>query len=78
MPADLLARVTAAVGRAGGEGKTADVTVRIDASLIGGMTLRIGDTLIDGSVATQLKKMETELMRRGVSSLQGNVAEVLA
>ncbi len=44
---------------------------------IGGMTLRIGDTLIDGSVATQLAKIEAQLRRGGVSRLQGDLSGVL-
>lgn len=55
-------RVKQAVGKS--IGKTADVTVKVDNRLIGGMTLTIGDTRIDGSVATQLDKIE-ELLKRG-------------
>jgi F-type H+-transporting ATPase subunit delta len=33
----------------------------IDAGMIGGLKLRIGDQLIDGSVATQLRRMKREL-----------------
>jgi F-type H+-transporting ATPase subunit delta len=72
---DVLARVSAAAGKS--IGKTADVKVSIDPALIGGMTLRIGDTLIDGSVATQLLKIEEKLKRGGVSRLQGNIAAVV-
>jgi F-type H+-transporting ATPase subunit delta len=43
--------------------KMADITVRIDPGLIGGMTVRVGDTLIDGSVALQLNKMKDQLKR---------------
>ncbi len=68
---EVLARVSDAVGRS--VGKTADVKVRIDPNLIGGMTLRIGDTLIDGSVATQLEKIEAQLKRGGIGRLAGNV-----
>lgn len=73
---DVLARVTAAVGKS--VGKTADVKVTVNPALIGGMTLRIGDTLIDGSVATQLEKIEAQLKRTGVSRLTGNVSAVVA
>jgi F-type H+-transporting ATPase subunit delta len=58
---DVLERVTAAISKS--QAKIADVKVTIDASLIGGMTVRIGDTLIDGSVATQLNRIEEELKR---------------
>jgi F-type H+-transporting ATPase subunit delta len=55
-------------------GKTADVAVKIDPSLIGGMRLRIGDTLIDGSVSTQLEKIEEQLKKRGLGNLQTSAA----
>jgi F-type H+-transporting ATPase subunit delta len=48
-----------------GGSQVADIKVTVDPKLIGGMTLRIGDTLIDGSVATQLEKIEEQLKRGG-------------
>jgi ATP synthase F1 delta subunit len=75
LPAAVVARVSEAVGKS--VGKKADVKVSVDADLIGGMTLRIGDTLIDGSVATQLAKVEAQLKRGGVSRLQGDLSGVL-
>jgi F-type H+-transporting ATPase subunit delta len=59
-------------------GRTPDVKITVDPKLIGGVTLRIGDTLIDGSVATQLEKIREQLKSRGVSSLQGKLENVLA
>jgi F-type H+-transporting ATPase subunit delta len=60
-------RVKQSVGK--NLGKVPDITVTINRELIGGMTLRIGDTLIDGSVATQLLKMEEQLKRTGLNQL---------
>lgn len=48
-------------------GGNADVTLKIDPTLIGGMTLKIGDTLIDGSVSTQLEKMKEALKKGGAA-----------
>ena len=59
-------------------GGTVDLKVKVDSSLIGGVMVRIGDTLIDGSVATQLGKIEAQLKLRGVSQLQGNISAVVA
>ena len=59
---EVLERVKQSLGKS--QGQIADIRVRIDPKLIGGMVLRIGDTQIDGSVATQLEKIE-ELLKRG-------------
>lgn len=74
---EVIQRVTAALGANLG-GKTVDMKVKTDPALIGGMTLMIGDTLIDGSVATQLERIEEQLKRKGVGRLQGNAAALLA
>jgi F-type H+-transporting ATPase subunit delta len=66
LPPAVVERVKQALNRneAGGA-QIADVHVTVNPALIGGMTLRIGDTLIDGSVATQLEKMKDQLKRGG-------------
>jgi F-type H+-transporting ATPase subunit delta len=46
-------------------GKTIEFRTSVDPSLIGGMTLTMGDTLVDGSVATQLSKMKEQMKRGG-------------
>ena len=46
-------------------GKEPVVHTSVDPELIGGITLRIGDKLIDGSVATQLRNLEKELQHSG-------------
>ena len=38
-------------------GKQVEMTVLLDASLLGGVVVRIGDTIYDGSIRTQLKKI---------------------
>ena len=42
-------------------GKTVDMTVETDASLIGGAIIRAGDMVIDGSVRGRLRKLATAL-----------------
>ena len=37
---------------------------KVDASLIGGFTIRMGDRLIDGSVARQLAALRSQMMQR--------------
>jgi F-type H+-transporting ATPase subunit delta len=42
-------------------GKTVDMTVEIDPSLIGGAIIRAGDMVVDGSVRGRLHKLATAL-----------------
>lgn len=42
----------------------------IEPRLIGGAVFRIGDTVFDGSVATQLERMRTQLLNRSVHEIQ--------
>ncbi|HVT81700.1 MAG TPA: ATP synthase F1 subunit delta [Phycisphaerae bacterium] len=60
---EVLERVKQAISKS--ESKIADIKVTLDPSLLGGMTVRIGDTLIDGSVATQLDKIKEQIKRGG-------------
>jgi F-type H+-transporting ATPase subunit delta len=53
--AQLRQRLAAATGR------TVDVTTNVDPALIGGMVTRIGSTVYDGSVATQLAALRQRL-----------------
>ncbi|MDR1320052.1 MAG: F0F1 ATP synthase subunit delta [Gracilibacteraceae bacterium] len=43
-------------------GKDVRLLTRVDADLIGGATLKIGDRVLDGSLLTQLRKMRRELV----------------
>ena len=43
-------------------GKHAKITQKVDESIIGGLVLRIGDRLIDGSVKTQLESLKHRLI----------------
>ena len=44
-------------------GRTVTMTTKVDPSLIGGVVARIGSTVYDGSVATQLEKMREKLLQ---------------
>ena len=48
-----LARVT---------GRTVTMSTRVDSALIGGIVARVGSTVYDGSVATQLQRMKDRLV----------------
>ena len=38
-----------------------EVTVQEDQAVLGGAAIRLGDTVIDGTIATQLKRLHTQL-----------------
>jgi F-type H+-transporting ATPase subunit delta len=42
-------------------GRTVDMTTNVDPSIIGGVVTRIGGTVYDGSIATQLAKLREKL-----------------
>ena len=48
---------------------------RVDESLIGGLKLRVGDQLIDGSVATQLKLMRQKMIETGREKARAAASE---
>jgi len=43
-------------------GKTVRLETKVDPSLLGGLTVRIGDTLFDGSLKGKLARLEKELL----------------
>ena len=42
----------------------------IDPELIGGVVVRVGDTVYDGSVATNLKQLRQQMINRSVHEIQ--------
>jgi F-type H+-transporting ATPase subunit delta len=43
-------------------GRTVDIRIQIDESLIGGLTVRVGDTLYDASVRGRLERLRSRLV----------------
>jgi F-type H+-transporting ATPase subunit delta len=59
LDADQQARLADALGRA--TGKRVTLKVVIDATVLGGLVARVGDTVIDGSVRSRLEKLKETL-----------------
>ena len=57
-------RITAALG------KEAVVHPYTDPTMIGGVKLRVGDQLIDGSIATRLRRMKSDLLGKGGANIR--------
>lgn len=68
-------QVATAAGRAIGRNVTIDE--HVDPALIGGLKLRVGDRLIDGSVATQLKLIRRKLVNAGREDARTRTHELL-
>ena len=62
--ADRLQRIER--GLAAASGKHVTMTTRVDPSIIGGIVARVGSTVYDGSIATQLKKMKEAMTGSGL------------
>ncbi|MGC8625181.1 MAG: ATP synthase F1 subunit delta [Phycisphaerae bacterium] len=60
-------RIAEAAGRS--LGRQIDLTARVDGSLVGGIQLKIGDMLIDGSVQRRLRDMRAYLHRSILAGL---------
>ena len=48
-----------------------------DESMLGGLTLRIGDQLLDGSVATRLRRFKQNLMTAGASTIRDRFSQII-
>ena len=54
-------------------GDKIDVETFIDASLIGGVVVRVGDKVFDGSVAQKLKSLREEAVAKAVAQMRGDL-----
>jgi len=51
-------------------GRQPELTMAVDPDLIGGIVLRVGDTVYDGSVATQLEDLRLQLRERSTEEIE--------
>jgi F-type H+-transporting ATPase subunit delta len=61
LPADRVAALKTGLARA--TGRQVHLETRVDPSIVGGAVTRIGSTVYDGSVTTQLQKLKQQLIR---------------
>jgi F-type H+-transporting ATPase subunit delta len=73
---DVIATVKGGVKEA--FGKDAVIHQYADPNMIGGVKLRVGDQLIDGSVETQLRNMRDAVAARGTGAMRSRVGDFLA
>ena len=74
MDADTAARVAEQIGQS--LGKQVTLRQHIDESLIGGLKIKVGDKLIDASVASQLRSMKQKMIHgAGAKGPRGQVGE---
>ena len=58
-------------------GKKVTVKTTVDPSIIGGMVVRIGDTIHDGSVVSQLNQVRTKAIKRTSDAIRGSLDKFL-
>ena len=49
----------------------------VDESMLGGLTLRIGDQLMDGSVATRLRRLKQNLLTTGTATVGDRFRQII-
>lgn len=59
-------------------GKKIQLTPEIDASVIGGMVVRIGDTVYDSSVKSQLGQVRTKAIKRASDAIRSSLDKFMA
>ena len=53
-------------------GKEAELIETVDSDMIGGIVLRIGDTVFDGSVNAELERMRKRILARNIEQIETN------
>ena len=59
-------------------GKQVVLAASVDPQIIGGMVVRVGDTVYDGSVSNQLKRVRQRAVKRSVDAIRESVERFLA
>jgi len=64
LPEDEVAKLRDRIAAVVGSGRRIDLQLAVDPGLLGGVTVRLGDTLIDGSVRGRLERLRGQLAAR--------------
>jgi F-type H+-transporting ATPase subunit delta len=59
-------------------GRDVDVQVKIDPDLIGGIVIRVGDTVYDGSLANRLKQLRKDMVANSTQQIRGELDRFVA
>lgn len=59
-------------------GKEVSLTCVVDTEIIGGMVVRVGDTVYDGSVVNQLRQVKTKAVKSAVDALREKLDRFVA
>ena len=59
-------------------GKQVGLTAKVDSQIIGGMVVRVGDTVYDGSVVNQLGRVRVKAVKRATDAIRQSVEKFMA
>lgn len=54
-------------------GKVVNLTASVDPGIIGGMVVRVGDTVYDGSVVSQLAQVRSQTIKRATNAIRASI-----
>ena len=54
-------------------GKAVNLTASVDPGIIGGMVVRVGDTVYDGSVVSQLAQVRSQTIKRATDAIRASI-----
>jgi F0F1-type ATP synthase delta subunit len=71
----MVRRAARALGRLAGmaiawQRRLVKLSEKLDPALLGGLVIRVGDTVFDGSVRTRLRRIREQLLQRSTHEIQ--------